>query len=136
MIRFVNLTPHKVQVYSESQFVGLGQTNPTTWVADAVQGNPVAEFESEGAARIATSVVQLPSVDGIPMVATEYGEASGIPESLSLEKQEVVLIVSLAMQSMAKMANHPLASRMVVPYKVVRSRENGSLILGCMGFSY
>ena len=130
---FINLTPHAVQVYKEAQFVGLEQVNPTTWVADGVQGKPVAEFESAGILRISTETVgQLP-IDGVPMVATKYGELTGAPEGVM---QNDRLIVSLPAKSMAVAAGHPLAGQMVSPYKVVRSRENGSLVLGCMGFTY
>lgn len=129
----INLTPHSIQVYAESQFVNLEQKNPTTWVADGVQGQPLAEFESQGCLRITTNTVPTDSVDAIPMVATEYGELTGVPKAVSEEDR---LIVSLPAQSMAKSARFPLASQMVAPYRVVRSRENGSIVLGCMGFTY
>jgi hypothetical protein len=67
------------------------------------------------------------------MVATEYGELTGVPEGVT---QDDRLIVSLPAKSTAVAAGHPLAGQMVSPYKVVRSRGNGSLVLGCMGFTY
>lgn len=132
-MRVINLTPHSVQVYAESQFVNLEQTNPTTWVADSVVDNPLAEYKSEGLARISVSTKPVESVLPGEIVATSYGEATGIPENV--EKGDV-LIVSLPMKSMAVASGHPLANQMVSPYKVVRSRENGSLVLGCMGFTF
>lgn len=131
-MRVINLTPHSVQVFSESQFVNLEQVNPTTWVADSVEGTPLAEYKSEGLARISVSTEVIESELPGETVTTSYGEATGIPE---VEEGDV-LIVSLPMKSMAVAANHPLASQMVSPYKVVRSRENGSVVLGCMGFTY
>jgi hypothetical protein len=131
----INLTPHSVEVYAENQFVNLEQINPTTWVADSVEGEPIASYESQGVARISVSTQVLPSELPGETVTTSYGEATGIPENVE-EGNGNVLIISLPMKSMAVAANHPLASQMVSPYKVVRSRENGSLVLGCMGFTY
>ncbi len=128
----INLTPHSIEVYSESQFVNLEQTNPTTWIADSVDGEPIAAFPSMGSARIAVTTVEGNPIDGIPTVTTQYGELTGIPETVVVDD---VLIVSLPTKSMAEQSGNPLAKQMVTPYKVVRSRENGSLVLGCMGFS-
>lgn len=130
---FINLTPHSVEVFREDQFTGLEQVNQTTWVADGVEGKPVAEFRPEGLLRISTETVDTESVEGIPMVATEYGELTGVPENVG---ENDLLIVSLPAKSMATAACHSLAKKMVSPYKVVRSRENGSLVLGCMGFTH
>ncbi len=128
----INLTPHIINVFSEDQFVNLEQANPTTWVADGVVGQAVAEYPSKGVARIAPITTDDDSIEGIPVVKTTYGEAVGIPEGIGPDD---ILIVSLPMQSMAKESGHPLAAQMVSPYKVVRSRQNGSLVLGCMGFT-
>ena len=89
-------------------------------------------YESVGSARIAVTTEPCDAVDGIPSVITVYGDAVGIPSNI---QDDDILIVSLPMQSMAKSSGHPLASQMVCPYKVVRSAENGSLVLGCMGFT-
>lgn len=130
---FINLTPHSVQVFDEAQFAGLEQINPTTWVADSVKGEPIADFKSAGVLRISTETVELNPVKGVPMVATKYGQLTGVPEGVTPDDR---LVVSLPAKSMAQAAGHPLAGQMVSPYKVVRSRENGSLVLGCMGFTY
>lgn len=130
----INLTPHSVQVYAEKQFINLEQINPTTWVADGVEGAPLAEYESKGVARISTETVRHEMID-VPgeIVCTKYGAATGVPEVLDGDE---VLIVSLPMQSMARQAGINGCTQMVAPYKVVRSRANGSLVLGCMGFTY
>lgn len=130
---FINLTPHSVQVFAEDQFVGLEQVNPTTWVADSVEGAAISDFESAGVLRISTETLPCGAVDGVPMVATKYGELDGVPEGVQKADR---LIVSLPAKSMAVAARHPLGGQMVSPYKVVRSRGNGSLVLGCMGFTY
>ena len=129
----LNLTPHSVEVYTEAQFVGLEQSNPTTWVADAVEGAPLAAYPSVGVARISVATEAVQSSLPGETVATTYGEATGIPGDLDGTE---VLIVSLPMQSMAKQAGLNEAPQMVAPYKVVRSKANGSVVLGCMGFTY
>jgi hypothetical protein len=132
----INLTPHAIDVCSENQFINLEQVNPTTWVADGVSGEPIATYLSQGVARIATKTTPIvhynDDLDGIEVVETEYGAATGLPKDLEWSE---TLIVSLPMQSMAKMAGLKEAGLMVSPYKVVRSRQNGSLVLGCMGFT-
>lgn len=130
----INLTPHGIQVFKAEQFVNLEQVNPTTWVADGVEGSPIATHKSQGMARIAVTTVDIysPSLGG-DIVESVYGDATGIPDDL---ERDDILIVSLPMQSMARSADLPSARQMVAPYKVVRSRQNGSLVLGCMGFTY
>lgn len=129
----INLTPHQIQIYSQESFVGLESPKPGVLVADSVTGNPAHSFPSEGCARIATKSQPKGTLgDDIPLVETTYGDATGIPADV--EKDDI-LVVSLPMLSMAKAAEHPLAGRMVAPYKVVRSKTNGSLVLGCMGFT-
>lgn len=128
----INLCPHSFDVYKESQFTNLEQTNATTWVADGVKGEAILSVSSSGSIRIATTTVEGNPVQGIPTVKTVYGEAIGIPDVNS----DDVLVVSLPAQSMAKAANHPLAAKMGSPYKVVRLRANTSTVLGCMGLSF
>ena len=134
MSAFVKLTPHSIEVYPESAFVGLDKFNPYAWVADSVDKNEaLASFPSEGIARITTQTIEIAPLLGIPMFATTYDEATGIPNDLHPNTR---LIVSLPMQSMAKASEHPMADQMVVPYRVVRSSADGSVVLGCMGFTY
>jgi hypothetical protein len=133
-MRYINLTPHSVEVYAEEAFEGLEQSNPTTWIASSVCSEPIAAFPSKGLARISVSTTETASLPGgIPAVETTYGEATGIPADVEADD---ILIVSLPMQSMAKASGHPLANRMVAPYKVVRQRDNTSTVLGCMGFTF
>ena len=133
---YINLTPHDIDVFTESAFTGLIQINQSTWVADSVfPGQSIGAFPPaiKGGARIATKTIALPQGPGdIPLVATEYGEAVGIPDNV---KPEDILIVSLPMLAMMKAASHPLAGQCVSPWKVVRSTGNGSQVLGCMGFT-
>lgn len=132
-MKVINLTPHSVQVYAQEQFINLEQLNPTTWVADGVEGAPLAEYPSDGCARIKVDSQLVNSALPGVTVKSVYGDATGIPDGL--EGTEV-LVVSLPMQSMAKQAGLSEAGQMVSPYGVVRSRANGSVVLGCMGFTY
>jgi ABC-type uncharacterized transport system YnjBCD substrate-binding protein len=128
----LNLTPHSVQVFSAEQFVNLEQVNPTTWVADSVEGEPLANYESQGVARISTSTApKLNDSLAGQVVETVYGEITG----LEMAQPGDTLIVSLPTKSMATAAGLVAAKYMVSPYKVVRSRANGSVVLGCMGFT-
>jgi len=136
MIR--NLTPHAVQIYAEAQFTNLEQINPTTWVADGVEGEPLQSFPSDGVARLTTSVEPQPSLflKG-EVVRTMYGQITGLPDMCDLKPGDCdYFIVSLPLQSGAKAMGHLLSERLVCPYKVVRSRANGSLVLGAMGFTF
>ena len=138
MTDFINLTPHSIEVYPAAAFTGLEQVNPTTWVADCVdKTQAIATYESQGVARILTESKKLNAINNIPMVTTTYGEATGIPLAFHTAfHTECLLIVSLPMQSMARASNHPLANAMVAPYQVVRQKDNGSVVLGCMGFTF
>ena len=134
MTDFINLTPHSIEVYPAAAFVGLEQVNPTTWVADSVdKTQAIATYESKGVARIQTTTNELQAINEVPMVTTTYGEATGIPSGFY---RDTKIIVSLPMQSMARASNHPLANVMVAPYQVVRQKDNGSVVLGCMGFTF
>jgi hypothetical protein len=134
MARYINLTPHSIDVYTEMAFQGLRSTNPTTWLADlCYTEQAVGTFPTVGCARISTKTVDLGlGHGGIPMVATEYGEAVGLPDDL---EDDDILIVSLPMLSMMKASGHPRSHQCVSPYKVVRDANDTSKVLGCMGFS-
>ena len=129
----INLTPHNVDVFNEVQFVNLERVNATTLIADSVEGNAILSLPSVGSIRITTSTIEGATIDSVPTVKTVYGEAVGIPENVTADD---TLVVSLPAQSMAKAANHPLASQMASPYKVVRLRSNTSTVLGAMGLSF
>lgn len=137
---FINLTPHAVSVFTEDAFENLEEVKPGVWVADRTTKTAIGFFNATGkVARIATQTVEVESLRSLgvkvkfPAVKTTYGEAVGIPDDVTPEDY---LIVSLPMQSMARASGHPLAGQMIAPYKVVRDRQNGSIVLGCMGFTF
>lgn len=129
-----NFTPHFFDVYAQSQFVGFEQVNPTTFVADGVEGDAILSLPSEGSVRIATSTQEL-GVDasGVPAYKTVYGEASGFP--LDLNDGDVV-IVSLPVVSSLNASGSPLAKYAASPYKAVRLRSNTSQVLGALGYTH
>lgn len=132
-MRIINLTPHKIDIYPEENFVGLEQVNATTFVADSVNGEPTLIAESQGVARITTTTTELKTRNSIPFVKTTYGELTGIPDNVS---EEDILVVSLPTKSNAMACDHPLARQMTSPYKVVRDKANTSNVLGCVGLTF
>ena len=127
-----NLLPHSADFYSESAFQGLEQINPSTWVADSVEGPALLSIPSEGMLRISTSTTEAEPIAGIPTVVTAYGAVTGVPEDVSPDD---VLVVSLPALSMAVAARHWLVRQMVAPHKVVRQRGNTGTVLGAMGLT-
>ena len=132
---FINLTPHDILVFKKNQFVNLVEKNPTTWVADDVQGDAILSLPSMGSVRIATCITSLDDVHGIPVFATQYGELifTGIDQS-NINSNDI-LIVSLPVVSNAKAAGYQIATQLVSPYQVVRLASDTSIILGCTGFT-
>jgi hypothetical protein len=129
-----NYMPHSFDVFTKSQFINLEQTNPTTWIADGVEGNAIVSVPSQGSVRMSTSTQEL-GVDsnGVPVYNTVYGELTGFPTEL--EEGDVVL-VSLPVVSMMKASGHPLSAFVASPYNAVRLRSNTSTVLGCMGYTH
>ena len=129
----LNYMPHSFDVYNKEQFVNLEQTNPTTWIADGVEGEPIVSVPSQGSVRMATSTQELGvDNDNVPVYNTVYGEASGFPTDL---KEGDVVLVSLPVVSMMKASNHPLSAFVASPYNAVRLRSNTSQVLGAMGYT-
>lgn len=132
MIR--NFMPHSYDVYKQEQFVNLEQTNPTTWIADGVQGEPIVSVPSEGNVRMATTTKEL-GIDahGVPAFSTEYGEPNGFPTDIV---EGDIVLVSLPTLSMMKASGHSLTAFVASPYNAVRLRSNTSQVLGCMGYTH
>ena len=129
-----NYMPHSFDVYAKEQFVNLEQTNPTTWIADGVEGLPIVSVSSQGSVRMSTSTQQLGvDSDGVPVYNTVYGEASGFPTDLN---EGDVVLVSLPVVSMMKASGHPLQTFVASPYNAVRLRSNTSQVLGAMGYTH
>lgn len=127
----INLTPHTVELYWEEGFGNLEQVNPTTWVADYVEPALIREtYPSQGIARVKVATIDADPINGIPIVKSQYGEIEGLPDY----QENVYYIVSLPTISAALSTGRTTAD-LLSPHKVVRSRSNGSLVLGCMGFA-
>ena len=133
MRHYINLTPHQIIVYSPDQFTNLTQSNPTTWVADGVNGDPILSLLPSGkVARIDTTTKLKRIVNNIPVYVTTYGDIVGLPDNIG---DKAILVVSLPTVSNAKAVNHPLLDILVSPYQVVRLSSNTSQTLGCTGFT-
>jgi hypothetical protein len=128
----INCTPHDVVIASEENFTNLEQLNPTTWVADGIQGE-ARIIKSSGNVRISVVTVESGSVENIPLVESKYGDISGIPDNANPATD--ILIVSLPVVSMIKAKGGEWSNSVVSPYKVVRNRANTSEVLGCMGLT-
>jgi len=133
-MRYINLTPHSISVYNGSQFVNLVQINPTTWVADSVDGDPILSLDSAGVARIATSTKIIGNINKIDFYATTYGDIIGLPDDGFYPDD--ILIVSLPTVNNAKASKHHLAKQLVSPWGVIRLASDMNQILGCQGFTY
>lgn len=129
-----NFMPHSFDAYKEKQFVNLEQLNPTTWIADGVEGEPIISVPSEGSVRMSTTTGQV-GVDeyGLPIYKTVYGEATGFPTDL---KEGDVVLVSLPVVSSMNASGHPLAAFAASPYKAVRLRSNTSTVLGAVSYTH
>lgn len=142
----INLCPHVITLFTEEQFLGLSQEKPTLWLADGVVGCPLAEFQSQGSARISvtTEAAGTTADNGlplylhreveIPIFQTVYGELI-LPPEINITDDDI-LVVSLPTASMARQSGHPLSKQMVTPYQVVRLRTDTNIIIGATGFSY
>lgn len=100
----VNLTPHAITF--------LGSANAEVYTLPP----------SGQVARVATTVVHLPMVDGIPAVKAGYGEVVDLPAA----QEGVTLIVSGLVR-----AALPNRGDLASPGDQVRDPQNPSRIIGC-----
>ena len=61
MTTIFNLTPHRINIVDE-------------------EGNVIKVFESEGVARAAQKDVEIGTLEGIPIIETEFGKPVNLPE--------------------------------------------------------
>ena len=78
-MKVVNLTPHEVTVYDDDDVV-------------------IKSYPSEGVARARQTDVLVGDLNGIPVVKTEFGEVTGLPESA----RGTVYVVSFITANAAK----------------------------------
>jgi hypothetical protein len=84
MKKIVNLTPHKIVVCTSIEDV-------------------IAEYPSEGNARVATSATTIDTVNGIDVVTTVYGEVENLPEPV----EGTVYLVSMVVGNFPAIRNRP-----------------------------
>lgn len=102
-VRFVNLTPHAINIITSDR-------------------QPIATFESEGVARVATKSVQTGEIDGVPIFETQYGQMEGLPEP----QTNVFYIVSMLCKQAC-----PKRKDLLIPSQLIRD-EKGQPV-GCLG---
>ena len=110
MTKFINLTPHAVNLYD-------GDTLKAT-------------FQPEGLARATCNQSQVAVLDSIPVYKMEYGNVEGLPENAD---KDTYFIVSAITAQAAKATSHPLSDRLLVVADPVRNDEGQ--IVGCRSFS-
>lgn len=113
-MRFLNYTPHDINIYTS---------------ADAAE--PVLTLPSQGVARVESTVVQSGmTVIGecdIPLFQTQFGELIGLPEPCP----ETCYIVSALVHNAAKARGR---TDTCVPAQQLRGTSGQ--VYGCMGFSF
>jgi len=77
-MRLVNLTPHEIRVVKDDCEVIIPP--------------------SGGVARVKTEQVEVGSIDGIPVVKTEFGEVEGLPDP---EPNTIYIVSSIVAQAVA-----------------------------------
>ena len=104
-----NLTPHEVKVMDND-------------------GNVIATFSSEGEARARQHDVLVGEIAGIPIVKTEFGEVTGLPEPA----EGVVFIVSKITRDAADDQGRT-TDDLLIPSQAVRDDQGH--IIGCRAFA-
>ena len=105
----MNLTPHKVKVVDDDN-------------------NVVATFPSSGVARVYQHDVLVGEIESIPVVKTEFGEVSGLPEPT----EDAVFIVSRITVEAARAQGRSTDDLLVTSGAV---RDDQGRIVGCRAFA-
>lgn len=110
MTKFVNLTPHAVNLYD-------GESIKAT-------------FQPEGLARATCNKSLVFTLDDTPVYTMSFGQVEGLPESAPAD---TYFIVSAITAQAAKATSHPLSDKLLVVADPVRNDEGQ--IIGCRSFS-
>ena len=108
-MRIVNLTPHEVKIVDGGN-------------------NVVAVFPSDGVARACQHDVPAGEIESIPVIKTEFGEVSGLPEPTG----GVVFIVSRITVEAAQAQGRSTDDLLVTSGAV---RDSQGRIVGCRAFA-
>ena len=108
-MRIVNLTPHEVKVLDDDD-------------------NVIAIFPSVGVARARQHDVPAGEIESIPVVKTEFGEVSGLPEPA----EGIVYIVSRITIEAARAQGRSTDDLLVTSGAV---RDSQGRIVGCRAFA-
>ena len=104
-MRFINLTPHIINVYTADKEL-------------------VLSVPSDGVARCATVKNEVGMVDGVPLFETTYGEVTGLPAF----DPDAILIVSLLVRQAV-----PKRIDVFSPGELLR--DDSGQPIGCIGLS-
>ena len=108
-MEIVNLTPHEVKVLDDDD-------------------NVIATFPSVGVARARQHDVPAGEIESIPVVKTEFGEASGLPEPT----EDAVFIVSRITVEAARAQGRTTDDLLTTSGAV---RDDQGRIVGCRAFA-
>ncbi len=108
-MEIVNLTPHEVKVLDDDD-------------------NVIATFPSVGVARARQHDVPAGEIESIPVVKTEFGEVSGLPEPT----EDAVFIVSRITVEAAQAQGRSTDDLLVTSGAV---RDSRGRIIGCRAFA-
>ncbi|MBF1024930.1 MAG: hypothetical protein HXK98_03515 [Candidatus Nanogingivalaceae bacterium] len=108
-MKVVNLTPHEVTVYDDDDVV-------------------IKSYPSEGVARARQTNVVVGCFDGTPVVKTEFGEVTGLPEPA----ERTVYVVSFITANAAKAHGRTTDDLLVTSGPV---RDDKGRVIGCRAFA-
>lgn len=120
-MKIVNLTPHKIVVCSSFE-------------------NIIAEYPSEGNARVSTFSTVIDTVNGIDIVTTVYGEVEGLPEPVEGTIYLVSMVVGNRPEVQARPDvlspdTSPAASIRYPKNYEVNGKDMGGMIFGVTRFT-
>jgi hypothetical protein len=108
-ITIINLTPHPINIVDED-------------------GDIIKVFESEGVARAAQKDVEIGTLEGIPIIETDFGKPIGLPEY----SQGTYYIVSALTAKAASLSGRNTRD-LLLTSKTVRNSDGQ--IIGCQALA-
>lgn len=105
----INLTPHPINIIDE-------------------EGNIIKVFESAGVARVTQEDAEIGTLEGIPIIETEFGEPIGLPEY----SQGTYYIVSAITAKAASLSGRSTRD-LLLTGKTVRNSDGQ--IIGCQALA-
>ena len=118
----INLTPHKVSILYDGEFI-YDQRTRSYHAAGAAYS--VRDIPASGTvARCATAEREVPAVDGVPTVVMAFGQVENLPAPVA---DTYYIVSAIVLQAC------PERHDLLTPAHMVRS--NDGTIVGCLAFS-